>query len=168
MIESNKNPAIEAKEDEKDIDSTKKKVLNMLDNKKDIKNLEEQKDAKAIDENTKKWNTNDKILELFTTKIENDTKLKGRYAIILIGILIFQLIVLNILFTLKGKGILEFSDTTFNIFITGGIAEIFILVKTIVEYLFKDDLAELLKIILKANNYKFRDNNDSKNKKNGN
>lgn len=168
MIESNKNPAIEAKEDEKDIDATKKKVLNMLDNKKDIKNLEEQKDAKAIDENTKKWNTNDKILELFTTKIENDTKLKGRYAIILIGILIFQLIVLNILFTLKGKGILEFSDTTFNIFITGGIAEIFILVKTIVEYLFKDDLAELLKIILKANNYKFRDNNDSKNKKNGN
>ena len=69
---------------------------------------------------------------------------------------------------MKGREVLNFSDSTFNIFISGGIAEIFVLVKTIVQYLFKDDLSELLKIILKANNYKFKDNNDSKNKKNGN
>lgn len=168
MIELEKNPAIETKEDNIDMEETKKLLLNMLDNKKNIKNIEEQEDAKAIDENIKKWNTNDKILELFAIKIKKDTKLKERYAIILISILISQLIILNVLFVLKGKGVLEFSDTTFNIFITGGIAEIFVLVKIIVEYLFKDDLSELLKIILKANNYKFRDNNDKKNKKNGN
>lgn len=165
MIEQKNNPAIETKEDDIDIEETKRVLLNMLDNKKDIKNIEDQENAKAIDENTKKWNTNDKVLELFAIKIKKDTELKGKYAIILIGILIFQLIVLNILFIQKGKGELEFSDTTFNIFITGGIAEIFVLVKTIVEHLFKDDLAELLKIILKANNYKFKDSNDSKNKK---
>lgn len=159
------NPATETKEDDVDIEETKKLLLNMLDKKKNIKNIEEQEDAKAIDENRKKWNTNDKVLELFAIKIKKDTELKGKYAIILIGILIFQLIILNILFILKGREILIFSDTTFNIFISGGIAEIFVLVKIIVEYLFKDDLAELLKIILKANNYKFPDSNDNKNKK---
>ena len=168
MIELEKNPAIETKEEDIDIEETKRVLLNMLDNKKDIKNIEDQENAKAIDENTKKWNTNDKVLELFAVKINKDTELKGKYAIILISILIFQLIVLNILFVLKGREVLNFSDSTFNIFISGGIAEIFVLVKTIVEYLFKDDLSELLKIILKANNYKFKDNNDSKNKKNGN
>ncbi len=165
MIELKKNPAIETEENDIDIDTTKELLLNMLDNKKGIKNIEEQEDAKAIDENTKKWNTNDRILDLFADKIKKDTDLKGKYAVILIGILIFQLVILNILFWLKGRGILDFSDATFNIFITGGIAEIFVLVKTIVEHLFNDDLAELLKIILKANNYKFRDNNDNKNKK---
>lgn len=159
------NPATETKEDDIDIEETKKLLLYMLDKKKNIKNIEEQEDAKAIDENRKKWNTNDKVLELFAIKIKKDTELKGKYAIILIGILIFQLIILNILFILKGREILTFSDTTFNIFISGGIAEIFVLVKIIVEYLFKDDLAELLKIILKANNYKFPDSNDNKNKK---
>lgn len=165
MIEFEKNPAIRTEENDIDINTTKELLLNMLDNKKGIKNIEEQENAKAIDENTKKWNTNDRILELFADKIEKDTELKGKYAVILICILIFQLVILNILFWLKGRGILEFSDATFNIFITGGIAEIFVLVKTIVEHLFNDDLAELLKIILKANNYKFRDNNDNKNKK---
>ena len=159
------NPAAETKEDDIDIEETKKVLLYMLDKKKNIKNIEEQEDAKAIDENRKKWNTNDKILELFAEKIKKDTELKEKYAIILIGILIAQLIILNILFILKGREILILPDTTFNIFISGGIAEIFVLVKIIVEYLFKDDLAELLKIILKANNYKFPDNNDNKNKK---
>lgn len=159
------NPATETKEDDIDIEETKKVLLYMLDKKKNIKNIEEQEDAKAIDENRKKWNTNDKILELFAEKIKKDTELKEKYAIILIGILIAQLIILNILFILKGREILILPDTTFNIFISGGIAEIFVLVKIIVEYLFKDDLAELLKIILKANNYKFPDNNDNKNKK---
>ena len=103
MIELEKNPAIKTKEENIDIEETKRVLLNMLDNKKDIKNIEDQENAKAIDENTKKWNTNDKVLELFAVKINKDTELKGRYA-----------------------------------------------------------------IILKANNYKFKDNNDSKNKKNGN
>ena len=105
MIELEKNPAIKTKEENIDIEETKRVLLNMLDNKKDIKNIEDQENAKAIDENTKKWNTNDKVLELFAVKINKDTELKGKYAIILISILIIQLIVLNILFVLPWQAV---------------------------------------------------------------
>lgn len=142
-------------------DDYKKEVQKIFDKQKDFKPQEK---VNTIDEVNKKWNTNDKITNLFATKIEKDTELKGTYAKILIGILIFQLVALNILFVLKGCGVLSFSDTTFNIFITGGIAEIFILVRTIVKYLFSDDLTELLKIILKANNYKFKEDKDKEKK----
>lgn len=142
-------------------DDDKKEVQKIFDKQNDLKPQEK---INTIDEVNKKWNTNDKITNLFAIKIEKDTELKGTYAKILIGILIFQLVVLNVLFVLKGCGALHFSDTTFNIFITGGIAEIFILVRTIVKYLFSDDLTELLKIILKANNYKFKEDKDKKQK----
>lgn len=149
---------------EDSIDKTKEIVIKMFNSKKEITDVKEQEETKPIDEATKKWNTNDRITNLFANKIEKDTELKGTYAKILIGILIFQLVILNILFILKGCGKLKFADSTFNIFITGGIAEIFVLVRTIVKYLFNDDLTELLKIILKANNYKFKENNENKNK----
>ena len=142
-------------------DDYKKEVQKIFDKQKDLKPQEK---VNTIDEVNKKWNTNDKITNLFATKIEKDTELKGTYAKILIGILIFQLVALNILFVLKGCGVLKFSDATFNIFITGGIAEIFILVRTIVKYLFSDDLTELLKIILKANNYKFKEDKEKEKK----
>lgn len=142
----------------------KEQLLRMFNAKNEISEKKKDEIIKPIDEATKKWNTNDRITNLFANKIEKDTELKGTYAKILIGILIFQLVVLNILFILKGCGVLKFSDTTFNIFITGGIAEIFVLVRTIVKYLFSDDLTELLKIILKANNYKFKDDKNNKQK----
>ena len=84
--------------------------------------------------------------------MEYDQNLKEKYAIILIGILTVQLITLIVIFILKGCGVLDYSDTTFNIFITGGIAEVFVLVKMIVQYLFTDNLTEALKIILRNNN----------------
>lgn len=146
-------------------DDTKQKLIDMLNTKKSVSKLDTEENTKPIDEATKKWNTNDRITNLFADKIEKDTNLKGTYAKILIGILICQLLVLNVLFVLKGCQLLQFADSTFNIFITGGIAEIFILVKTIVKYLFNDDLSELLKIILKANNYKFKENNENKDKR---
>ena len=138
-----------------------KQVQKIFDKQNDLKPQEK---SNTIDEVNKKWNINDRVTNLFADKIEKDTDLKVKYAKILIGILIFQLLTLNILFVLKGCGVLVFADSTFNIFITGGIAEIFVLVRTIVKYLFSDDLTELLKIILKANNYKFKDNVDKKNK----
>ena len=151
---SNKNNSAKNAKDNEDI-------IKIFDKQNDLKSQEKNN---TIDEVNKKWNTNDRITNLFADKIEKDTKLNGRYAVILIGILIFQLIILNIIFILKGAGVLKFADSTFNIFITGGIAEIFVLVKTIVKSLFNDDLTELLKIILKANNYKA--NNKDINKKN--
>lgn len=95
---------------------------------------------------------NNKIIELFAKKIEEDQGLKGKYAIILIIILSIQLIVLNVIFILKGAGDLNYSDTSFNIFISGGIIEIFVLVEVIVRSLFKDNLTEALKIIIASNN----------------
>ena len=157
------------KNNDKDISAIKakdnyiKEIQKIFDKQNDLK---PQDKVNAIDEVNKKWITNDRITNLFADKIEKDTNLKGKYAIILIGILIFQLVILDILFVLKGCGILNFADSTFNIFITGGIAEIFVLVKTIVTSLFNDDLTELLKIILKANNYKFKENNENKKKEN--
>lgn len=107
---------------------------------------------------------------LFETKIESDTKLKRRYAMALIILLIITIVALNVWFVMKGLGILNFADTTFNLFITGGLAEIFVLIKIIVKYLFDDNLTELLKLILDRNNQenKSKNNNFKKNNKNKN
>lgn len=141
-------------------------IFKKLNNNQKITTLEKSNKSKTIDEVTKKWNMNDKIVELFKEKIEGDNKLKGRYAKILIWILIVQLFILNIFFFLKGIGILNYTDSTFNIFITGGIAEIFILVKIIVKYLFNDNLYDSLNIILEKNNNKFNYKNNFKKNKN--
>ena len=85
----------------------------------------------------------------------------------LIILLIVMVIALNVWFVLKGIGILNFSDSTFNIFITGGLAEIFVLVKIIVTYLFNDNLTDLLKLILDRNNKGIqKENIDNKDEKN--
>lgn len=110
--------------------------------------------SKNVDEVNKKWTMNEKIIELFINNIKGDNGLKEKYAIILIVILIAQLIALNVLFILVGCGVLSYSETTFNIFITGGILEVFVLVRVIVKYLFKDNLTNALNIILEKNNSK--------------
>ena len=160
MNKMKENPATKSKDEKSYYNITKELVLDMFEKKEKLKGIEEeQEESKAFDERTKTWKVNEKVLELFSDKIKTDIKLKGKYAIILIIILIIQLATLNVLFILKGKGALTFSDTTFNIFITAGIAEIFVLVNIIVKYIFNDDLADLLKIILRANNYKEKDKN---------
>mgnify|MGYP000460775676 FL=1 len=140
--------------------SSKKKEINDFNNKERAEN--------TIDETSEKWNLNSKITNLFETKIESDTKLKRRYAMALIILLIITIVALNVWFVMKGLGILNFSDTTFNLFITGGLAEIFVLIKIIVKYLFDDNLTELLKLILDRNNQenKSKNNNFKKNNKN--
>ena len=130
----------------------------------DNTNLEE---TKPIDEVSKKWNMNDRILELFADNIERDQNLKEKYAIILIIMLAIQLVALITIFVLKGCSVLVYSDSTFNLFITGGIAEIFVLVRVIAKYLFKDNLTNALNIILENNNSIKRytkNNNYSKNR----
>ena len=112
-----------------------------------------------VDEVANKWVLNNKIMELFADKIKDDGELKGKYALALIIILIIQLLLLNIWFVLKGAGVLTLSDSTFNIFITGGLAEIFVLIRLIVKYLFNDNLTELLKLVIRMSNLE-------KNKKN--
>lgn len=141
---SDKIPAIETSE------KYKKEILEKIENKPET--LKDDETKTTVSEIENKWNMNNRIIELFSKNIENDQTLKEKYAIILIGILTVQLIALIVIFILKGCGILDYSDATFNIFITGGIAEVFVLVKMIVQYLFTDNLTEALKIILRNNN----------------
>lgn len=115
-------------------------------------NLEPQEKVTAIDEVKKKWAMNDKIIELFVDNIGKDQKLRNKYAIILIVILGIELLALLTIFILQGAGVLNYKDSTLNIFISGGIAEIYVLIRVIVKYLFKDNLTETLKIIISTNN----------------
>lgn len=148
-------------------DMTKQLVIKMFNSKNEATKVKEQDNTKPIDEISKKWDMNDRIVELFEKNISKDQKLKERYAIILIVILAIQLIALLVIFILKGCGILNYSDSSFNIFISGGIAEVFILVRVIVKYLFKDNLTNSLNIILKNNNQtKYTKNKKKVNNKN--
>lgn len=147
----------------------KQEVLNVFNSRSKIKNINFEEQNAPIDEAKKKWNMNEKILNLFAENIQRDQELKEKYAIILIKMLKIQLYALLFIFILKGLGFLSYSDSTFNIFITGGIAEIFILVRVIVKYLFKDNLTNALNIILENNNqtkYHKRNNNNNNQKKN--
>lgn len=138
----------------------------MFNIKNEILNNDEKEETKPIDEVSKKWNMNERVLELFANNIERDQNLKEKYAIILIVILAIQLSSLIAVFIAKGMGKLTYSDSTFNIFITGGIAEVFVLVRVIVKYLFKDNLTNALNIILRNNNQvKYKGNYKNKNKK---
>lgn len=130
-------------------DEYKQKILKSFSNKT---KENEQNRLQHLSEFDNRWNMNNKIIELFENKIEKDQKLRVSYAKILIFILIIELIFLIVIFILTGCGILKYSDITFNLFITGGIAEVFYLVKIIVKYLFKDNLTSALNIILKNNN----------------
>lgn len=146
MSTKKNNPAKGTKEDYREI------VLRMFNSKNEIIDTEEQEETKPIDELTKKWNMNEKIVSLFTENITKDQKLRGKYAIILICFLAFELVALLVIFILRGCNVLNYSDSSLNIFITGGLAEIFILIRVIVKYLFKDNLTNALNIILENNN----------------
>lgn len=126
----------------------------MFDTAQEKQDIETQEKNIPVDEVKKKWDMNDKIVELFVDNIGQDQTLRNRYAIILIVILAILLVALITIFVLKGAGVLNYSDTTFNIFVSGGIAEVFLLVRVIVKYLFKDNLTEALKIIITTNNNK--------------
>lgn len=154
---SKKNPARENKD--------MSIILKMFDKNNEI--IDNEDNNRPIDEVSKKWTMNEKILDLFADNIERDQNLKEKYAIILIIILAIQLLALITIFILKGCNVLTYSDSTFNLFITGGIAEVFVLVRVIVKYLFKDNLTNALNIILENNNKRnFKNNKKVNIKKN--
>ncbi len=130
------------------------KINKLLDELSDTDKITKSVDSKpqTVDEVANKWEINKKIMELFEDRMKNDSELKKGYAKILIGILIVQLLALNTWFGLKGFKIIDFADSTFDIFITGGIAEVFALVGIIVRYLFNDNLSDLLKLVIRVTN----------------
>lgn len=151
--------------DDDDIDSIKD-FTNILLNAEEnnaIKEVDEnkEKESKEIDLEEfvarNKWQVYRDLVDLFKSRTENDNNLKKQYSKILVWILIIQLVAMNIIFILKGCNKLNFTDTTFNLFITATIAEVFTLVTIIVKYLFTDKLTDLLSGILS--------DEDKKNKK---
>lgn len=148
-------------------EDTKENIMKMFDSKDKVSKINEYKSEqiKPINEINKKWDMNDRIIDLFTENINKDQELREKYAVILIIILSVELIALIVIFILKGANVLDYADSTFNLFITGGLAEVFVLVKLIVQYLFKDNLTNALNIILENNNpIKRYTNNYNKNK----
>mgnify|MGYP000488297112 FL=1 len=148
-------------------EEAKENIKRIFDSKDKVTKINENKDEKIIpiNEINKKWDMNDRIVDLFIKNIVTDQNLRQKYAVILIIILSIELIALILIFILKGLNILNYSDSTFNLFITGGIAEVFVLVRVIVKYLFKDNLTKALNIILENNNpIKRYTNNYNKNK----
>lgn len=124
---------------------------------------------KPINEINRKWDMNDKIVNLFADTIEDDKKIRNTYAIILLIILAIQLIALSVIFILTGANVLHYSDTTLNIYVTAGIAEVFVLTRVIVKYLFTDNISGALNTIIENNNpirkYQKFDKNKADNKK---
>lgn len=116
--------------------------------------IERQKNGIKLEEFVaqNKWQVYKDLVNVFKERTKNDNELKKKYSKILIEILILQLIAMNLIFILKGFSILNFADTTFNLFITATIAEVFTLVTIIVRYLFTDNLTELLKKLLSDEN----------------
>ena len=148
-------------------EETKENIKKLFDSKDKVTKINENNNEKIIpiNEINKKWDMNDRIIDLFIKNIGTDQDLWQKYAVILIVILSIELIALILIFVLKGLNILDYSDSTFNLFITGGIAEVFVLVRVIVKYLFKDNLTNALNIILENNNpIKRYTNNYNKNK----
>lgn len=148
-------------------EETKENIKKLFDSKDKVTKINENNNEKIIpiNEINKKWDMNDRIIDLFIRNIGTDQNLRQKYAVILIVILSIELIALILIFVLKGLNILNYSDSTFNLFITGGIAEVFVLVRVIVKYLFKDNLTNALNIILENNNpIKRYTNNYNKNK----
>lgn len=143
-------------------EDTKANIRKILDSKDKISKVNEDTNDRIvpINEINKKWDMNDRIIDLFIKNIGTDQSLRQKYAVILIIILAIELIALICIFILKGLNILDYSDSTFNLFITGGIAEVFVLVRVIVKYLFKDNLTNALNIILENNNPIKRENSN--------
>lgn len=139
----------------------------IFEGKTEIKDSIKENENIQIDEVEKKWNMNEKIINLFANNMEKDQKLRETYAVILIIILTIMLVALITIFILVGLGILKYSETALNIFVTGGIAEVYVLIRTIVKYLFKDNLTNALTIILENNNQfkKYNGKTQSKYKK---
>lgn len=145
-------------------------ILNLF-NSKDKEEVHEDTKSKQkpINEINRKWDMNDKIVNLFADTIEDDKKIRNTYAIILLIILAIQLIALSVIFILTGANVLHYSDTTLNIYVTAGIAEVFVLTRVIVKYLFTDNISGALNTIIENNNpirkYQKFDKNKADNKK---
>lgn len=74
--------------------------------------------------------------------MKTDRRLKKVYGVILLILLVFQLVAVNIIFIFGGMGKLKYSNTIFDIFITGSLIEVAVIVRKVVKYLFTDNISK--------------------------
>jgi hypothetical protein len=67
---------------------------------------------------------------------QTDTELKRKYANNFFWLLVAQLIVMNCVFVFVGKGLLNYTEMTLNLYMGGTLAEVFGVVLVITRYLF--------------------------------
>jgi hypothetical protein len=83
-------------------------------------------------------NTDTERRKLNNSDLEAEIKLKKSYGIWFLVILACQLLVMNIVFILVGKGLLNFKDDlTLQLYMGGTMTEVFGLVLVVTKYLFK-------------------------------
>lgn len=129
-----------------------KDIFSKKDKTKEI--YEYENDSNTWDEVQERFNIDKNVTDTFVDNIKTDMIFKKIYAIVLLIILSLQLIMVNIAFILRGINIINCSDISFNIFISGALIEVIALVTIVVKYLFKDNISEALKNILEKNRKK--------------
>lgn len=104
-----------------------------------------EEDAQPFDEIQEELKTHKEVRNAFITNARTDTILKRVYGGVLLAMLTIQLIAINVIFILGGCEVLKYSDSTFDIFITGALIEVAIIVKIVVKYLFADNISDVFK-----------------------
>lgn len=108
-------------------------------------------EAEPFDEKVERLKLDSEAIHSFTKNIDDLVSLRKKYAYWLIGIFAAQLLFFNIIFILTGCGVLQYSERSLNIFISGSVIEIISLIMIVTKYLFSDQLSRSLKDILEKN-----------------
>ena len=149
--EVNDENALEVFED-KEYEKKLSNIFLTLKNKQ--KYDDDIKETYSLEEASVRLDLDTKAINAFINEAKQNSELKKVYAIILLLIFILQLIAFNTIFILAGLNILAFTETTLNVFVTGGLIEVIALITIIVKYLFNDNITESLNNILKNNKKK--------------
>lgn len=135
----------------------KQKIINSNienTNKESFENINSQlkiifsNNNKKFKEKIEPSSLEDIINNIYNKNANTDRKTKSIYAYVLLGMLCFQTIATTAIFVCKGLNILKYSDSTFNIYISGTMIQIVLLVEIIVKYLFTDNLSAIIKNML--------------------
>ncbi len=79
----------------------------------------------------------DRLLQADLDDRDNDRVLKRQYAKWFIGILIVQLVVMNVVFVLAGRDSLFYDQWVLELYMAGTLTEVFFVVKVITKSLFQ-------------------------------
>lgn len=137
---------------QKKYEESLKNIFNSLNEKQTAK--EKNDKFESLDEVSERLKMTRETADVFLENAKSDRKWKNIYAKILLIILIIQILSVNIIFILVGFSIMNYSDSTFNIFITGTLIEIIAVIRLVVKYLFSDNISATFDKVLEKNKKK--------------